>query len=185
MLLRHAYLEVKNEVSAAGQTWDVISPLYPGMIMYSVGWAGGNIGYRRAQFRGERYFAVSDGLMLTTAGSLNVDLNGDFVGSTVNQSDHAGWPVVEGRIGATLGPRGKGCRPIEFGVSGHIGEQIYDFYNYGANYWSAPVRVVNNEPERTWSFNADLRIPLGERWGSRANSSPARTEHLPGWPCKE
>ena len=26
------------------------------MLMYSVGWDGGNIGYRRAQFRGERYW---------------------------------------------------------------------------------------------------------------------------------
>ncbi|HOA52858.1 MAG TPA: hypothetical protein PKI05_11435, partial [Thermogutta sp.] len=39
VLLRHAYLEVKNEYFRllAGQTWDVISPLLPGTIMYSVG----------------------------------------------------------------------------------------------------------------------------------------------------
>ena len=51
-------LEVKDDDFRflVGQTWDVISPLYPGMLMYSVGWDGGNIGYRRAQVRGERYF---------------------------------------------------------------------------------------------------------------------------------
>jgi len=40
VLLRHAYVEVKNEYFRllAGQTWDVISPLLPGTIMYSVGW---------------------------------------------------------------------------------------------------------------------------------------------------
>ena len=57
VLLRHAYVEVKNDDFRllAGQTWDVISPLCPGVLFYSVGWDGGNIGYRRPQFRGERY----------------------------------------------------------------------------------------------------------------------------------
>ncbi len=160
VLLRHAYCEVKNEEFrlVAGQTWDVISPLYPGVITYPVGWAGGNIGYRRAQFRGERYFAWSDSLLFTAQGSLNVDIASDFAGSTLNQGDHSGWPVLEGRLATTIGPRGKGCRPIQFGVSGHIGEQKYDFYN-------GSTQVASNEPERTWSLNADIRIPLGERWG--------------------
>ena len=59
IMLRHAYVEVKDDDFRflAGQTWDVISPLNPNMLMYSVGWDGGNIGYRRAQFRGERYLA--------------------------------------------------------------------------------------------------------------------------------
>ena len=40
LLLRHAYLEVKNQDFRllAGQTWDVISPLCPGVLFYSVGW---------------------------------------------------------------------------------------------------------------------------------------------------
>ena len=52
VLLRHAYLEVENDDFRllAGQTWDVISPLSPGVLFYSVGWDGGNIGYRRPQF---------------------------------------------------------------------------------------------------------------------------------------
>ena len=55
----------------AGQTWDVISPLNPGMLMYSVGWEAGNIGYRRAQLRAERYVALSDSQLLTLQGSIN------------------------------------------------------------------------------------------------------------------
>ena len=40
VMLRHAYFEVKDQDFRllVGQTWDVISPLYPGMLMYSVGW---------------------------------------------------------------------------------------------------------------------------------------------------
>jgi len=158
ILLRHAYLEVKDEQFRLlfGQTWDVISPLYPGVLMYSVGWGGGNIGYRRAQFRGERYLAFSDVMLLTLQGSLNSDIitdaGADFAG------DHSGWPVLEGRVALTLGERGAGMKPIEFGVSGHIGEQIFDFRSP----WLNPVTGL---PRRTWSFNADVRIPIGERWG--------------------
>ncbi|MEN6450524.1 MAG: hypothetical protein ABFC96_08540, partial [Thermoguttaceae bacterium] len=62
VLLRHAYAEVKDEDFRllAGQTWDVISPLFPCTLNYSVGWDAGDIGYRRAQIRGERYFHLSD-----------------------------------------------------------------------------------------------------------------------------
>ena len=60
LLLRHAYVEIKDDEFRllAGQTWDVISPLCPGVLFYSVGWDGGNIGYRRPQFRAERYLAL-------------------------------------------------------------------------------------------------------------------------------
>ena len=159
LLLRHAYVEVKNEDFRllAGQTWDVISPLYPGIMMYSVGWGGGNIGYRRAQFRGERYLAFSDVSMLTLQGSLNTDITTENNSSFLN-GDHAGWPVIEGRAAMTLGERGPGCLPIEFGVSGHIGEQIFDF--------NPPfLNPVVGLARRTWSLNADFRIPISPRFG--------------------
>ncbi len=70
VLLRQAYWEVKNKRFRllVGQTSDVISPLIPGTLNYSVGWAGGNIGFRRTQFRGERYLAASDRFLLTLQG---------------------------------------------------------------------------------------------------------------------
>ena len=162
LLLRHAYVEVKNDEFRllAGQTWDVISPLLPGMLMYSVGWGGGNIGYRRAQFRGERYFDLSEVTLITVQGSLNTDVVGlAEVGNTTCgfQGDHAGWPVIMGRIAAKLGPRGEGCYPMEVGVSSHIGEQIFDL--------KAPWPVEIGAARRTWSLNTDVRVPLGPRLG--------------------
>jgi hypothetical protein len=67
VLLRHAYWEVKNERFRflLGQYWDVISPLQPSMLLYSVGWNAGNIGYRRTQIPFERCFACSDILKVT------------------------------------------------------------------------------------------------------------------------
>jgi hypothetical protein len=49
VLLRHAYWEVSDESFRllVGQTWDVISPLQPGMVEYAAGFFGGNIGFRR------------------------------------------------------------------------------------------------------------------------------------------
>lgn len=162
VLLRHAYFEIKNEEFRllAGQTWDVISPLYPGTLMYSVGWGGGNIGYRRAQFRADRYMALTDTFLLTAQGSINTDITSDV--ATNLYADHAAWPVIEGRLGTTLGPRGRGCRPIEFGVSGHIGEQVFDFR---APTWANPV---DDLARRTWSLNADIRIPITCRFGVQA-----------------
>lgn len=158
VLLRHAYVEVKDDDSRLllGQTWDVISPLYPGMLMYSIGWGGGNIGYRRAQLRGERYYNFSDTFRMTIQGSANADIITDT--GTNLTTEQAGWPVLMGRIGTTIGPRGQGCKPIEIGVSSHIGETIYDIRPP----FLTPVTGLNR---RTWSINADVRVPIGERFG--------------------
>jgi len=154
VLLRHAYWELKSDTFRllAGQTSDVISPLYPGTLMYSVGWGGGNIGYRRAQFRAERYLAFSDTFLLTAQASLNADITSDFRTDPMICGCPAGWPVLESRLGVTLGPRGPYHAPIEFGVSGHIGEQVFR-------------RPIDRLTRRTWSFNVDLRIPITHRLG--------------------
>jgi hypothetical protein len=159
ILLRHAYVEVKDDEFRLliGQTWDAISPLYPGMLMYSVGWGGGNIGYRRAQIRGERYLDVSDTMLFTVTGSLNADILQEFSG-TGFAGDQAGWPVLMGRIGTTLGDRGPGCRPVELGISAHVGEEIFDF--------RAPTFTPDlGVPKRTWSLNGDVKIPFTQRFG--------------------
>jgi len=154
IMLRHAYVEVKNEEFRLlfGQTWDVISPLLPGTLMYSVGWDGGNIGYRRAQLRGERFLAFSDVSLLTAQLSLNQQVFED--GTSTIRGETPDWPIVEGRVAWTLGPRGKGCHPITVGLSGHVGEEQFDHTIIGPN-----------NRRRTWSGNVDVRVPFGERLG--------------------
>jgi hypothetical protein len=152
VLLRHAYWEVKNQNFRflMGQTWDVISPLNPKCIMYSVYWGAGNIGYRRAQMRYERYIHMTPGWQLELQGALATDAGQDFVnGPTPVNGDHSGWPIVEMRVGTKIGH----CNPISFGVSGHIGEEIFDFVG------------ADDTPRQTWSLNADLKVPITDRLG--------------------
>lgn len=160
VLLRHAYAEAKTEDTRllVGQTWDVISPLNPFTLMYPVAWGAGNIGYRHAQLRAERILPVNDCLLFTLQGSLNHSLvnSADYASVAGVSGDHSGWPVVMGRLGTTLGLRGPGCQPITLGVSGHIGEQDYDF--------PAP-NPADDAVIRTWSANVDFRFPITERFG--------------------
>lgn len=157
LLLRHAYVEAKNDEFRllAGQTWDVVSPLFPNSVLYSVYWDAGNIGYRRAQFRGERYLAFSDTFMLTLQGSVNGNVIADAA-PTGAFLDQSGWPIVEGRAALTFGPRGKGDLPITVGISSHVGEQRCSFT-------TAPA--AQNLSSRTWSLNGDLKMPFNECWG--------------------
>ncbi len=157
LMLRHAYAEVKNEEFRflVGQTWDVVSPLLPGMLMYSVGWDAGNIGYRRAQVRGERYLAFSDTSLVTTQLSINQTVFPD--GTTVIRGETPNWPIVEGRVAWTVGHRGKDCLPITVGASGHIGETEF-----------TDTIIGPDQRRRTWSGNLDVRVPLTHRLGIQA-----------------
>jgi hypothetical protein len=142
-----------------GQTWDVISPLNPGMLLYSVGWDGGNIGYRRAQVRGERYLAFSDVSLATLQLSLNQTV---FPDSTITgeTGETPNWPIIEGRAAWTIGHRGKDDLPITVGMSGHVGQSQMDFTGLPAY----------NVDRPTWSGNVDIRVPITDRMGFQAEA---------------
>lgn len=165
VLLRHAYGEIKNDEYRllAGQTSDVISPLIPGALNYSVLWAQGNIGYRRAQVRAERYVALPADQLLTLQMSANQNIVSDFTGEPGVEPESVAWPLVEGRIAFTDNSPGPLAGPVELGVSGHIGEQGWDFTAPGP----PPVNLppADDVRIRTWSFNVDLRVPVTKRFG--------------------
>lgn len=150
VLLRHAYWELRGPRFSvlAGQTWDVISPLNPGMLMYTVGWGGGNIGYRRAQFRGE-LTAGPEARRLTVQASLNSDIVTDFAGSATAQCDHSDWPVAEARAAVGLG-RPKALRAA-VGVSGHYGQQRFDWEPFNPGF---------DKSIETWSVNIDAQVQV-------------------------
>lgn len=165
VLLRHAYWEITNDDFRflVGQTSDVISPLIPGTLNYGFGYLGGNIGFRRAQVRAERYVNLSSAVQLTLQGSLNQDIVTDFLTEPGIRREAANWPVLQGRTALALRLRGADHDPLTLGVSGHIGETGFDFLANGPPPLNLPPE--DDARLRTWSFNVDLRVPLTERCG--------------------
>ena len=162
VLLRHAYGEVKNEQFRllAGQTFDVVSPLFPGVLNYSVGWGGGNIGYRRAQVRLERYLQLTSNSTWTNQFSLNQNIVSDFSAVTGVTPESSGWPLLEGRTALTIDDFGPYRLPMTVGVSGHIGSQSFDF--------RFPQIAAEDYEVKTWSGNVDFRMPVTPWFGVQA-----------------
>jgi hypothetical protein len=161
LLLRHAYVEAKDDDFRllVGQTWDVISPLAIPTLNYTAGSAVGNLGYRRAQFRAERYLAFSDDFLMALQGSVNGNVVTDFVSdpATTTSADPGPYPDIQGRVGLTLGDRScPDSRPVVLGVGGHIGIQSFDFR-------TAPVAL--DDDVLTYSLATDFVVPLTERLG--------------------
>jgi len=163
--LRHAYWEVGDESFRllVGQNWDVISPLNPGFLNLAVGWFGGNIGFRRTQFRAERYLQPSDDLKITLQGSLNQDIIPDFPEEPDVRRESAAWPVAQGRV--AFSRRRHDCEQLvtTIGISGHIGQTGFDFLAPGP----PPQNLPPEDDTRflTWSFNIDARLPITDRFG--------------------
>jgi len=139
----------------AGQTWDVVSPLVPGTLTYAVGWGGGNLGYRRAQIRYERYLRFHDASQITLQAAIAQDIALDQIAF----SESTAQPEVQMRAGWTLGESAGDRLPLTFGVSSHVGRQGFDFPAM------ADLPAVDDARLRTWSVNADLQFSLTDHLG--------------------
>lgn len=136
----------------AGQTWDVIAPLNPAMLNYTVAWWAGNIGYRRPQLRVTKGFKAGDNSKVTVqvAGTRTV---GDVITNTnIIQTDTgaaAGSPSAQGRIAYSF-PTFKDKKGA-IGIWGHSGEEEYAYAANG-NHVSLDSR----------SAGMDLSLPLSK-----------------------
>lgn len=162
--LRHVYWEAKNDDwrLLVGQTWDVISPLRPNTVNFSVGWAAGNTGFRRTQFRIERYFDIGSCDRFALQLSLNENIIPDLssgpqaAGVTRETGD---WPMVQARLGYQRDRRDG--LASELGVSGHVGESGFDFTT---GHPSNPALGPEDDARFfAWSFHADGRIDVTKR----------------------
>jgi len=152
--MRHAYLNLewpKKKLSVlAGQTWDVISPLNPGTLNYTVLWWGGNIGMRRPQIRVTKGLAVNDDTEITLQGALLRTMG--TTSSAFDPGDageDAGFPSVQGRVSVKTPVFGS--RKSTFGVSGHFGQEEYDTNASGDNF-----------NLYSWSGNLDVQVPVND-----------------------
>jgi len=152
-LLRHAFFRVNKEDLSiiAGQTSDVISPLNPYTLNYTVGWAGGNIGYRPPQLGMAYNYALDNRSSLfmgvsiaRTSGLVNEDL--DLDGQ--NDGEDAGLPSIQARL--ALATKYFTEKESVFGLCGHCGEEEMN--------WDTIQRELTS-----WSINLDFDIPFTDQ----------------------
>jgi hypothetical protein len=153
LMMRHAYMMLDWTDSRfniiAGQTSDVISPLYPRTVNYSVGWFVGNIGYRRPQIRLTKELGFTDGGFLKLEGAVARTIGTDNFATPesvgVDSGEDAGFPTLQGRASMTFDE-------TTVGLSAHWGEEEYDTTATG-----------HSRDFTTWSLNLDYTQPIREK----------------------
>jgi hypothetical protein len=152
-MLRHAYMELDwaghDFKLLAGQTSDVIGPLNPDTLNYTVLWWNGNTGYRRPQIRLTKGFAF-DGLLqrveLQAAATRNIGHDGPF--DPGDTGEDAGGPGLQWRAAASFDLLTD--KPTVLGVSGSWHAEEYDLDN----------EDDDSEDFDSNSINLDLTLPV-------------------------
>ena len=141
--MRHAYMVLDWPASQfsilAGQTSDIISPLVPNTLNYTVLWDAGNIGYRRPQIRFTKSIPLGEKASLKLEGGPARTIGRtDPTGSETGED--AGVPTGQARVSMTfpfVGPK-----PTTVGFSGHVGKEQYDTDSTG-NHVDLDSRSIN------------------------------------------
>lgn len=144
IMIRKAYVQakLKNFTIRAGQDSDVISPLVPGTINYTVAWWAGDIGYRRPMVK---LFNTNNGFTWTAAiarnigGDINADPDGDGIGDGIDDGTAAIIPEFQGRLAYKL------FNKHTIGFSGHYAQR--DTLGIDGKY-------------EAWSANLDLSAKI-------------------------
>jgi hypothetical protein len=153
LMMRHAYMKLDWPADKfsiiAGQTSDVISPLVPTTVNYSVAWWTGNIGYRRPQIRLTKVLGIDGDVDLTLEGAITRTIGRDnvFLAGTLDSGEDSGEPTLQGRASVSMPVF---CsKPATIGLSGHYGKEEYDIAATGSH-----------EDFRSWSLNVDFLQPV-------------------------
>lgn len=153
LMMRHAYIKLDwpdDRFSIiAGQTSDVISPLLPSTVNYSVCWWVGNIGYRRPQIRLTKEYEVGPQENLKLEGALARTIGRTDAVAGTDSGEDSGLPSLQARASISL-PLG-GPEVSTVGVSGHVAQEEYDIAADG-----------RNKEFESWSLNLDLTQPVNK-----------------------
>ncbi|MBD3403943.1 hypothetical protein GF420_13710 [candidate division GN15 bacterium] len=160
--LRHGYFTVQKGGTKllAGQSWDLISPLNPTTLNYSVLWGVGNIGYRRAQVSLWQNFKAGETDVTIAGGAFRTigsDLTPTFtlaVGETaegVDDGTDAGIPSVQGLL--DVKHEFASGASVRFGASGLWGQL------------KAETNLGNSETYETWIGTGHLAINFSKNVG--------------------
>jgi hypothetical protein len=162
--MRHAYMNFDwgSDVLLAGQTNDLISPLYPIVNNDLVMWGAGNLGDRRPQVRFTHSMAAGGEGRLTLAGMAGltgaVD-NQNLDGNGLRDGEASGYPTLQARIGWSFPwQKAKG----EVGVWAHNASEV------------TSTDVGTHHRFESSAYGFDVNLPLteslylkGEGWKGR------------------
>ncbi len=156
LMLRHAYAELnwqdRDLVLLGGQTSDVISPLVPTTLNYTVAWWVGNIGYRHPQIRVTKGFDVGlDSRLTLIAAAVRTVADDLSPAEPGDAGSHAGMPAIQGRVGYAWS---MADNRAAVGFSGHWGRENPHFLE------EPEPGAVNFD---SWSANVDFTFPLTDR----------------------
>ncbi len=168
--MRHAYLKMTwgQWFLLAGQTMDVISPIWPIVNADLVMWGAGNLGDRRPQFRLERVPKAGEGglILQGEAGLTGADDNSDLdapgtFGAGFRDGETSGLPTLQARVACRCPMAEK--QNLEFGVWGHRA-------------WEDPdTEFADRDVFDSYAIGGDLTLPIyrdrlwlkGEGWAGK------------------
>jgi hypothetical protein len=147
--LRHAFFNMDfgdGWSVLAGQTWDVMQPLWQWKLNTAVGWNQGNTAFRRAQLRGTKAGKLGEETTYKVAFAIADPIAIDADKDAQDDGEDAGGPDLQGRIGLGF-PLFADAPPMNFGVGAMYGWRESDFDD-GDEDWNA------------WMLGADLTLPI-------------------------
>lgn len=165
LMMRHAYLKAQfpgDWELLAGQTIDIISPLCPRTVNYTVQWNQGNPGYRRPQVKLTKKAAFGEGTASATLG-ITRTIGGDLEYQKKDEEkkhfgtddgEDSGFPTVAADFGVDVPCPFFDDRTASFHVSGHYGEEEVDGEDY-TDYFPKKNLDFNS-----WSVNVSSVVPI-------------------------
>ncbi len=152
--MRKAYMTLSWDdlTLLAGQTGDVIAPLYATVNTDMAMWGAGNVGDRRPQVRFDYHPRVGEGQLfvqgaITLGGAVDQD---DLDGDSYLDGETAEEPGLQGRL-AYRAPLFDDARPLLIGVWGHYAEE------------DPQSEVAGHGRFESNLFGVDLTLPIYRR----------------------
>ena len=146
--MRHGYMNLQWQDSSLliGQTWDLISPLYPTVNSDTLMWNAGNLGDRRPQIRYGKTHETAHGELSFQGGiGLTGAINSqDLDNDGVRDGDDAVLPNLQTRLGYS-------SDRWSVGISGHYGQE------------EVQTPVAGQDQFDSYSASLDYRVALSSR----------------------
>ncbi len=173
---RHVFLQLnwQRHSLLAGQTSDIISPIFPNVNSQTLMWNAGNPGDRRAQLRYSYGTSTSPGFNLQTGLVLTGALNGqDADRNGIRDGEASALPGLQGRVGYNT-PNGRAFVGLwshyarEHTSTAFAGKNDFESYSFGGDFDFRLTPQVSLRGELWKGSNmGDVRGGAGQSFNTR------------------